>query len=365
MYEILTGEKAQQFPERTPHMIAQVVCQTEPAAPAALDRGSGRRFGHHHPHGDAERTAAALRFGGGLAHDIRLHLEGYPVAARADTMAYRTAKFLRRNRAPAAMAAMTVVLVGGAALAYWVGATERGPPRVTRDQTDANRPRGQRRWTGSGWLLRVFVDGLSGKRLLARVPIEGGPLQTLPVTLDPPRSWIFRLTEPPCFWRIGEARRLHFGPCPPPVARRGRSAMRPATPRLGRPTARLSSLPAGLLCFGLISTAAGCANCWILRVFPIGSAGRPCPGQTFCVTRFRRATPALRICGRPAAMARVRIFCCGSRMPGPARAMSTIPENGYRQVDISCSVRCAKANTASGPGARPAGSWGCFKSVPH
>ena len=35
-------------------------------------------------------------------------------------------------------------------------------------------------------------------------------------------------------------------------------------------------------------------------------AGRPCPGQTFCVTRFRRATPALRVCRRPAAMARVR-----------------------------------------------------------
>jgi Tol biopolymer transport system component len=184
LYEILTGVKAQQFPERTPHMIAQVVCQMDPIAPAALQprlRGDLDTIIRM-----AMRKEPQRRYGSvaDLARDIRLHLAGYPVAARADTMTYRTAKFLRRNRAPAAMAAMTVVLVGGAALAYWVGATSVVPRvlRVTRLTQTGHADNGAGLVADGSYVY--FVDGLSGKRLLARVPIEGGPLQTLPVTLD-------------------------------------------------------------------------------------------------------------------------------------------------------------------------------------
>ena len=44
-----------------------------------------------------------------LADDLANHLEGRPVAARPDTFSYRTGKFLRRHRVPAAIAATALV----------------------------------------------------------------------------------------------------------------------------------------------------------------------------------------------------------------------------------------------------------------
>jgi tetratricopeptide (TPR) repeat protein/tRNA A-37 threonylcarbamoyl transferase component Bud32 len=53
-----------------------------------------------------------------LASDIRRHLKHEPIAARADSLSYRTAKFVRRNRAPVALSVLAV-----AALAVGVTAT--------------------------------------------------------------------------------------------------------------------------------------------------------------------------------------------------------------------------------------------------
>lgn len=49
-----------------------------------------------------------------LADDIRRHLDGQPVVARPDTVGYRAAKFIRRNRlATAASVAAAVILIVG------------------------------------------------------------------------------------------------------------------------------------------------------------------------------------------------------------------------------------------------------------
>jgi len=42
LYELLTGEKAQKMPDSTPSTMARVVCQTEPAAPAAVNFSAPR-----------------------------------------------------------------------------------------------------------------------------------------------------------------------------------------------------------------------------------------------------------------------------------------------------------------------------------
>jgi len=55
-----------------------------------------------------------------LTEDIRRHLEARPVFARKDTLGYRTAKFVRRNRALTAAAALVLVsLVGGLFATTW------------------------------------------------------------------------------------------------------------------------------------------------------------------------------------------------------------------------------------------------------
>ncbi len=64
----------------------------------------------------AMRKEPARRYAsvGQFSEDIRRHLEGLPVIARKDTVAYRTSKFVNRHRIGVAAAALVVLsLVGG------------------------------------------------------------------------------------------------------------------------------------------------------------------------------------------------------------------------------------------------------------
>jgi hypothetical protein len=55
-----------------------------------------------------------------LSEDIRRHLEARPVLARKDTIGYRAAKFIQRNRAVTAAAALVFLsLLGGLVAASW------------------------------------------------------------------------------------------------------------------------------------------------------------------------------------------------------------------------------------------------------
>jgi serine/threonine protein kinase len=57
-----------------------------------------------------------------LLEDIRRHVQGQPVVARRDTVAYRAAKFVRRHRAGVLAAALVLLsLVGGLSAALWQG----------------------------------------------------------------------------------------------------------------------------------------------------------------------------------------------------------------------------------------------------
>ncbi len=67
----------------------------------------------------AERYASVAA----LADDLQRHLNDQPVAAQPGTLAYRTAKFVRRNRiAVAASAAVFTALAVGLAATLWMGA---------------------------------------------------------------------------------------------------------------------------------------------------------------------------------------------------------------------------------------------------
>ena len=77
-------------------------------------------------------TAAAL------ADDLRRFLEGRPIAARPDTVAYRLRKFARRHRAAVAAAALAVVsLGGGLAVALWQA--DRARAAQASAETEARR----------------------------------------------------------------------------------------------------------------------------------------------------------------------------------------------------------------------------------
>lgn len=66
-----------------------------------------------------------------FADDIQRHLDGLPVRARRDTIRYRTAKFIRRNRTGVSLAVLIVVLLlAGSATTWWQS-------RIAAGQRDA------------------------------------------------------------------------------------------------------------------------------------------------------------------------------------------------------------------------------------
>ncbi len=86
----------------------------------------------------ALRKLPVQRYGSvaALAEDLRRHLAHEPTSARGDSLAYRAARFVRRNRIPVGLAALAIVaLVGGLA------GTITQAQRATRDAALAEQER--------------------------------------------------------------------------------------------------------------------------------------------------------------------------------------------------------------------------------
>ena len=150
LYELLTGRRPYDLQSLSPGEVERVVCETEPARPstavshrdevttadgavrvvtpeevsharATLPTRLRRRLA-----GDldtmvlkAMQKDAARRYASAeqLLEDVRRYLSGLPVRARPDTLGYRLAKFVRRNRITVTAASALVVLLAGFAVA--------------------------------------------------------------------------------------------------------------------------------------------------------------------------------------------------------------------------------------------------------
>jgi eukaryotic-like serine/threonine-protein kinase len=121
LYELLTGRRPYDVPTDSLEGIVQAVCEAEPQPPSeavarSLPSASELR-------GDLDTIVLKAlrkeperryRTAHELSEDLRRHLEGLPVTARADTIRYRAGKFVRRHRtAVAATFVVTATLVGG------------------------------------------------------------------------------------------------------------------------------------------------------------------------------------------------------------------------------------------------------------
>jgi serine/threonine protein kinase/tetratricopeptide (TPR) repeat protein len=161
LYELLTGHRPHKISSRSPADIINEICVKETERPSAAlskrneqnrekrsARSSAgpttqiRHIQHASPifeggieklrrrlKGDidnivlmAMRKEPQRRYSsvGHFAEDITRHLEGLPVIARQDTFAYRSAKFVGRNKITASAAAvMLLLLVGGIVATAW------------------------------------------------------------------------------------------------------------------------------------------------------------------------------------------------------------------------------------------------------
>ncbi len=130
LYELLAGRRPYEVQTDSLEAIVQAVCQTEPIAPSEAVTG---RAGTTPPartlppaselRGDLDTIVLKAlrkeperryRTAHELSEDLRRHLEGLPVTARADTIGYRAGKFVRRHRTVVAAAVLvSASLVGG------------------------------------------------------------------------------------------------------------------------------------------------------------------------------------------------------------------------------------------------------------
>jgi serine/threonine protein kinase len=138
LYELLTGQHPYREAGATPQQVANAVCEVEPRKPstvanraATTDNIAGKPVGKEKTSSGANVEKLSKHLRGDLdniilmalrkepqrryvsveqfAEDIRRHLDNRPVIARKDTFGYRTSKFVRRNRAGVAAAAIVLV----------------------------------------------------------------------------------------------------------------------------------------------------------------------------------------------------------------------------------------------------------------
>jgi serine/threonine protein kinase len=153
LYELLTGERPYQVTGSSPAEIEKAVCKTEPRRPSEVEilpAKVRRRLA-----GDLDnivlmalRKEASRRYSSveQLSQDLQRYLDGEPVAARADTLWYRSSKFLNRNR----WSILTAVVMTVAMSAATIYSLEQA--RVARQRFDQFR----------GFARTVLVD-LHGK----------------------------------------------------------------------------------------------------------------------------------------------------------------------------------------------------------
>ncbi len=148
LYELLTGARPYRVTGASLEEILTAICETPPPRPSAV---TPREIG-------SDIDAIVLkalskdptrRYGSpeDLAEDVRRHLEGHPVRARADSLGYRAGKFVGRHRA-----AVAGVLLAVAGLLAATGIALREARRA-----EAERVRAERRFNDVRKLANSFV----------------------------------------------------------------------------------------------------------------------------------------------------------------------------------------------------------------
>ena len=155
LYELLTGSSPYRFTSRAPRDVERAITEQEPTRPSTAAPDSNRKSAianRRSLRGDLDniilmalRKEPERRYQSveQFSEDIRRHLELRPVLARKDTVRYRATKFIRRNKAAVAAAALVLIsLVGGMIATSW----EARHARVEEAIAKAQKERAERRF---------------------------------------------------------------------------------------------------------------------------------------------------------------------------------------------------------------------------
>ncbi|HUF11327.1 MAG TPA: serine/threonine-protein kinase [Rhodothermales bacterium] len=155
LYELVTGELAHRFSERTPAGIEQVVCERPVKRPSSIvAKSAGRSISGDldtiilkalqkepwHRYHSAEQ----------LAEDIDRFQSGAPIAARPPTLGYRSRKFVGRHRFGVGATALIALLLIGATV---VTAVQSSAIAAKTEEVARERDRAE---TVSEFLVEIF-----------------------------------------------------------------------------------------------------------------------------------------------------------------------------------------------------------------
>jgi serine/threonine protein kinase len=149
LYELLAGQPPYRLQGRSPQEIEKAISTAQIEKPSAV---VSRAEDARRLRGDLDNivrmamrreTARRYRSVEQFSEDIRRHLAGRPVVAQPDTLSYRSAKFLRRNRlAVSAAALLFLTLVGGIVATTW----QAHKARLHEQRARAEQARAERRF---------------------------------------------------------------------------------------------------------------------------------------------------------------------------------------------------------------------------
>ncbi|MEO0421052.1 MAG: serine/threonine-protein kinase [Pseudomonadota bacterium] len=142
LYQMLTGERPFDTESLSPSQYEQVITQRRPDAPSQRARQRDlAEWGHLRGELDAivlkamakepERRYPSVA---AFADDLRRYLEGFPVQAKGDSLAYRVGKFVRRRRFAVAGA---TVAIAALAVAYAITLVQYQAATEARQRADA------------------------------------------------------------------------------------------------------------------------------------------------------------------------------------------------------------------------------------
>jgi eukaryotic-like serine/threonine-protein kinase len=131
-----------------------------------------------------------------FAQDLRRHSSQQPVLARADTLAYRAAKFTRRYRLQVTAGALVAMAtLGGAGAAIWQARSAREQAREAERQADIARRETQRAQAVQGFLTDIFrantdqqADPQRARNTTARQLLDVGAARLSSALRDAPEA---------------------------------------------------------------------------------------------------------------------------------------------------------------------------------
>jgi serine/threonine protein kinase len=235
LYELLTGRQPYRITSRAMPEIVRAVCESDPVRPslaiasvseaaasttswAGVLRAPDPERLRRRLQGDLDnivmkaiskdpqrRYVSVDQF----AEDVRRHLAGLPVLARADTVRYRTAKFLRRHRAAvAAAAAVFVALIAGIAGVAWQAQVAR-----------AERARAEQRFNDVRSLANAFlfethdaIKDLAGSTPARRLIVDKGIEYLDKLSADTGNRADLRRELAAGYLRVGDVQGRPFNP---------------------------------------------------------------------------------------------------------------------------------------------------------